>query len=56
MWSAADLGVDLGSGKVKVERYQELPKRVGQVELIEGATAQDKAGALVDKLIEEKVL
>ncbi|HML24907.1 MAG TPA: electron transfer flavoprotein subunit beta/FixA family protein [Aggregatilinea sp.] len=56
VWSAADLGVDLGSGKVKVERYQELPRREGQVELIEGATAQDKAAALVDKLIEEKVL
>lgn len=56
VWSAADLGVSLGGGKVKVERYQELPRREGQVEMIEGATAQDKAKALVDKLIEEKVL
>lgn len=56
VWSAADLGVSLGGGKVKVERYQELPRREGQVEMIEGATAQDKAKALVGKLIEEKVL
>lgn len=56
VWGASDLGVDMSGGAVTVERYQELPARTGQVELIEGASAQEKAEKLVDRLIEEKVL
>ncbi len=56
VWGLSDLGLEARAPKVRVERYQELPRREGQVELIEGATAQEKAERLVDKLLEEKVL
>lgn len=58
VWSAADLGLDAGAltPKAKVIAYRELPRREGAVEIIEGASAQEKAARLVQKLIEEKVL
>jgi electron transfer flavoprotein beta subunit len=58
VWSAADLGLspaDL-SAHVHVEGYQNLPKREGTVEIVQGGSAQEKAAALVEKLIQEKVL
>lgn len=58
VWSAADLGLDASALQPRAQqlRYQTLPVREGTVEMIEGATAQEKAAKLVDKLIEEKVL
>jgi electron transfer flavoprotein alpha/beta subunit len=58
VWSTADLGLDASALQPRAQqlRYQALPVREGTVEMIEGATAQEKAAKLVDKLIEEKVL
>lgn len=58
VWSAVDLGLDAAALQPRARqlRYQELPKREGTVEIIEGATAQEKAARLIDRLIEEKVL
>jgi electron transfer flavoprotein beta subunit len=58
VWSAADLGLtpaDLNA-HAKVESYQNLPKREGTVEMIQGGSAQEKAATLVEKLIQEKVI
>ncbi len=58
VWGAAELGLDAAAlaPNTKLVRYQELPKREGVVEMIDGASAQEKAQKLVDKLIEEKIL
>jgi electron transfer flavoprotein beta subunit len=58
VWGAAELGLDAGAltPKAKLVRYQELPKREGVVEIIGGATAQEKAAKLVEKLMEEKII
>lgn len=58
VWGAADLGLDASAlqPRARQVRYQALPVREGAVELIEGASAQEKAARLVDKLLEEKVL
>jgi electron transfer flavoprotein beta subunit len=61
VWGAAELGLDAAaisgsSAKVRQMGYQELPKRAGTVQFIEGATAQEKANNLVDRLLQEKVL
>jgi electron transfer flavoprotein beta subunit len=56
-WSAADLGVD-GSvtSKVTWPEVYGLPPREGDVEIITGATVQEAAAILADKLIEQKVI
>lgn len=57
VWGMSDLGLDAPPRpQVKQVRYRPLPVREGAVEIIEGASAQEKAAKLVDKLIEEKVL
>ncbi len=58
VWGAAELGLDAAAlaPKTKLVRYQELPKREGMVEIIDGATAQEKAHKLVEKLMEEKII
>lgn len=58
VWGAAELGLDAAAlaSKTKVLGYRELPKREGAVEIIEGASAQEKATILVEKLIQEKIL
>ncbi len=56
VWSLADLGLAGVTLQTQVVRYQELPKREGAVEMIEGASTQEKAAKLVDKLLQEKVL
>jgi len=58
VWSPAQLGLDGAAltAKTKVIGYRELPRREGTVQIIDGATAQEKAAKLVDKLLEEKVL
>lgn len=57
VWSAADIGVD-GSVRPKVAwpEIRELPPREGECEIIEAATVEEAAAALVDRLIEEKVV
>lgn len=58
VWGLADLG--LGAAEVaprtQTLAYRELPKREGSAEIIEGATAQEKAEKLVVRLLEEKIL
>lgn len=54
-WSPADLGVDLGTAKVNVAAYRNLPERNVEVVMLEGEPAE-QAAALVEKLLEEKVL
>lgn len=58
VWGASELGLDAGAlaPKTKLVRYQELPKREGVVEMIDGSTAQEKAHKLVEKLLEEKII
>jgi electron transfer flavoprotein beta subunit len=58
VWDAATLGLSAEAlaPKAKLLGYRELPKREGAVEIIEGATAQEKAEALVNKLLEDGVL
>ena len=58
VWGAAELGLDAAAlaPKAKLVRYRELPKREGTVEIIDGASAQEKAQKLVEKLMEEKII
>ncbi|MEP7287191.1 MAG: electron transfer flavoprotein subunit beta/FixA family protein [Chloroflexota bacterium] len=60
VWGSADLGIgDSGSASaalVKTTGYANLPVRQGSVEIIDGATDQEKADKLVAKLLEDKVL
>jgi electron transfer flavoprotein beta subunit len=57
VWSAGDIGFD-GSVKAKATwpAITGLPAREGSVEIIEGATPEEAAAKLVDKLIQEKVI
>jgi electron transfer flavoprotein beta subunit len=56
VWSAADLGIDLGQPVTQVTAYRNLPVREGAVQFMEGETARDKAVALVARLMEDKLL
>jgi electron transfer flavoprotein beta subunit len=58
VWGPAQLGLDAAAltPHTKVLGYRELPRREGAVQIIDGATAQEKAAKLVDRLLEEKVL
>jgi electron transfer flavoprotein beta subunit len=58
VWGLAGLGLDAGAvaSQATVTGYRELPKREGTVEIIDGASAQEKATRLADKLLEEKVI
>lgn len=58
VWGVGDLGLDAEALEPRAQqvRYQALPAREGVAEIIEGASAQEKATRLVDKLLEEKVL
>jgi electron transfer flavoprotein beta subunit len=56
VWGAADLGIDLGAAGAQVLSFENLPEKVGTVEMIDGASAEDKARKLVDKLLEAKLL
>jgi electron transfer flavoprotein beta subunit len=58
VWGVGELGLDADALAPQAQHtaYRELPKREGAVTIIEGDSAQDKAGQLVDKLLEEKVL
>jgi electron transfer flavoprotein beta subunit len=54
-WTPADLGVELVAS-VAHEAYKNLPVREVKTEIMDGASVQEKAAKLVDKLLEEKVL
>jgi electron transfer flavoprotein beta subunit len=56
VWDAAALGADLGSPATKVAAYNNLPARTGSVQMIDGASAEEKAKNLVEKLFEDKIL
>ncbi len=60
VWSSADLGIgEAASGsaaRVRTTAFSNLPARQGKVTIIEGATEQEQAGKLVEKLLEEKVI
>lgn len=58
VWGPAELGLDAANltPRTRVVGYQNLPKREGTVQIIEGATAQEKAATLVEKLLQEKVI
>lgn len=55
VWSLADLGVTAPKSHTRVAAYKNLPVRDTQVEIIEGAPAE-QAAKLVDRLLQEKVL
>ncbi|XWX04509.1 electron transfer flavoprotein subunit beta/FixA family protein [Aggregatilineales bacterium SYSU G02658] len=55
VWTAAELGVAVSSG-VQLIGYENLPVREVKTEMIDGATPQEKAEKLVEKLLEAKVL
>jgi electron transfer flavoprotein beta subunit len=60
VWSSADLGIgNAASGAAAQTRVGELrnpPVRTAKVEIIDGASEQEKAEKLVSKLVEEKVV
>lgn len=56
-WSAADLGLEASAtSQVIWPQIYSLPARTGAVEVIDGASIEEKAAALVEKLIAEKVI
>lgn len=55
VWSLADLGLTLPAPRTQVTAYKNPPVREMKTELLTG-TPQEMAAALVDRLIEEKVL
>lgn len=56
VWSASDLGVTVPAKTTDVIMYENLPIVQVKTEMIDGASAQEKAEKLVDKLLEAKVL
>lgn len=58
LWGLADLGLSAAdvAPKAQVKGYRELPRREGAAEIIEGATAREKAEQLAARLLEEKVI
>jgi electron transfer flavoprotein beta subunit len=55
VWTLSDLGVSLPANSATVRAFKNLPPRDTKSEVITG-TPQEQAAALVDKLLEEKVL
>lgn len=56
LWSLGDLGIDPPSAKVIWEEVLSPPKREISNEIISGGSPEEIAGALADKIMEEKVL
>jgi electron transfer flavoprotein beta subunit len=56
VWTSADLGIGAGQAQTRIEAFRNIPPRQGKVSLIEGATIDEQAEKLVEKLIEEKVV
>lgn len=55
VWSLTDLGVTLPAARTQAAGFKNLPAREARTEMLTGAPAE-QAAALVDRLIEEKVL
>jgi electron transfer flavoprotein beta subunit len=55
VWSPSGLGVSVATQQL-TNAYANPPAREVKTELIEGASLEEKAAKLVDKLLEEKVL
>ena len=53
---AADLGLDGGSARTTWSNVRKPEMQKSQVRIIEGATVNEKAAALVDALLADKVL
>ncbi len=56
VWSLSDLGVTLPAASTQLVGYSNLPVQEVVTEIIDGATPQEKAEKLVEKLLEAKVL
>ncbi len=57
IWSATDIGLDeISDSAVAWPEIIAPPKIETEVEMIEGETPEEKAGRLVDRLMEEKVI
>jgi electron transfer flavoprotein beta subunit len=57
VWSAADIGLDANvSSKVTWPELMPMAVKAGEVELIDGASVQDKAEKLVEKLFADKAV
>lgn len=56
VWSVADLNVVLPAKSTELAGYSNLPAQEVITEMIDGASAQEKAEKLVEKLLEAKVL
>lgn len=55
-WTPADLGAELPEALTQVAAFMNLPPRNIENEIIEGESVAEKAEALAEKLLEEKVL
>jgi len=57
MWNGADIGLDTAiTSKVTWPEVSSLPVHAGTAEIIEGASVQEKAEKLVEKLMADKVI
>jgi electron transfer flavoprotein beta subunit len=57
VWSGMDIGLDAAvTSKVTWPEIVNLPAHIGTAEIIDGATAQEKAEKLVEKLMVDKVI
>jgi electron transfer flavoprotein beta subunit len=56
VWSMADLGVSLPVRSTQLHNYENPPAKQVSTEMIDGASVQEKAEKLVEKLLEAKVL
>lgn len=56
VWGLGDLGVSLPAPSVEVVAYHNPPAREVVTEIIDGASAEEKAEKLADKLLEAKIL
>ncbi len=58
VWDLAELGLDAAAASAPTAHagYRALPQREGTAEIIDGATPQEQAAQLVERLLEEKVI
>lgn len=56
VWDAGELGLDIGTAGTQATQFHNLPEKTGDVVMIDGDSAADKATKLVDRLMEDKVL
>jgi len=56
VWGLADLGITLPAKSSELVAYSNPPSREVVTEVIDGATPQEKAEKLADKLLEAKIL